>query len=454
MAIPGTCPVGTASIGTECEGVASKYLAVDAFEYDIEIPNFTLTTLGKLQIEDTEYETEPRDLLLQQAGYWFVESIEFSPYQFPDYDSLREQEGITISQIHRLAIESADDSEAGPLNYPDYTNAQGWSQNSKHSYSYSGPADGAPIYPYVRFDNLIAGATYRIFGTVSTFVGDAGSTLRISCGGSPVVYMNAPGSFDVTVVAEDVKSYVELYPFNRDTVTEVRLDDFYYYETGAGASIEYGHDVPDVIARGAHRVVIEGPLEIGHEVADVGLIQGSLLGIDSLELHTEIDPNSSLVITRDVDLSIELCDLYISIPDIWLGLPVECLSYDSTRERDGGIKLDQVEGGTPQAERWYTEDRFRFKLVWEAITGPVAEGVRGFFERYRYSEFVYTWPEDGTIYRCIVATDLSYNRLRTTRYWTAEIEMVGTEVTPGRARELISKGAMSLNRSGDQAWNT
>jgi len=197
-------------------------------------------------------------------------------------------------------------------------------------------------------------------------------------------------------------------------------------------------------------LAMDAVLELPREVGDVAMTMTHTARGMHVDFPWDIDPDGTLAVVQRNRLTIETNELFHGVPDIWLFLPSKCLSYSSTRERDGGLKLDQAEGGTPQAERWYTEDRYRFRLVWEAVDAETMEGIRGFFESYRYQDFIFYWREDNTQYRAMIAKDVQANRVQTFGYWNAEVEIVGTQVNQEVVDQLMSKGMRKYNGPGSK----
>lgn len=212
--------------------------------------------------------------------------------------------------------------------------------------------------------------------------------------------------------------------------------------------MDYGFEVEELVIEQPAQLVIADAVVYTTEVADPVIGQRRLVTIPDMEIPWLVDANETLTITQRCKLQIEANEVYHGIPNLWIFLPTSCLSYNSTRVRDGGLLLDDTPGGTPQVGRFYTEDRYRFRLEWEAVNAEMVEVLRGFFERYRYQEFLFTWPEDDSVYKAIIAADVKIDKVTDHKRWTGSVDLVGTEVPEVEANELLKRGMQSFNLPG------
>jgi len=151
------------------------------------------------------------------------------------------------------------------------------------------------------------------------------------------------------------------------------------------------------------------------------------LTIPSVDYRIDI-PGVSIQSPRN--LVIDSNDLTFSIPEIWVFFPQGCVGLSSTRVIDGGLLIDRDPDGSESTDRWYTEDRYRFKIKWDHISAQVAKAIDGFFRSYRYQETSYKWAGDGQYYIVMLSNDVNIHQNGADDDWQATIEFIGSKLTP------------------------
>lgn len=135
---------------------------------------------------------------------------------------------------------------------------------------------------------------------------------------------------------------------------------------------------------------------------DLSLISEHALTGDDVDYAYALDDTP---VAQTQDLTMENVDYYFSTSDPLMFLPRECMSYQTTRELDTGIRTQFSPGEDPLAETNYGQTFYTFTLVWEMVDDRVRKGVEGFFQTYLHEEFNYNWPGDGEAYVCTMLGD-------------------------------------------------
>ena len=206
-------------------------------------------------------------------------------------------------------------------------------------------------------------------------------------------------------------------------------------------NLDYQIEIPDVLVEQIHPGNVAPP-DWYFDIPNVQIGQTQAPIVPTVEYRYEF--STPITTTQTHVLKIDSVNYSYSIGDIWMFLPQECVSHNSSRTIDGGLLIDRKPEGTPSTDRWYTEDRYRIIVKWDYVSRKTAFALDGFFRSYRYQETIYMWPGDKRFYLMSLVDDPEINQADSLDSWTASIEMVGSLLTP--ANPVLAR--LKLKRIG------
>jgi hypothetical protein len=218
---------------------------------------------------------------------------------------------------------------------------------------------------------------------------------------------------DHTMITSNVEYNLELDDITITQTQGINIQD-----------VDFRFDIEDPAVKQTQKLVSTN-IDYAFEVDSPAVVQTHAIHPQGLEFSFDI-PDSAVQQTHVITPG--NIDWFFSIPNVWIFPPQECIGFDSTMEVDGGLLVDLLPDGTPNVNRWYTKDRYKFVIKWDHVARKTVLALEGFFRAFRYQEVLFYYPADKSYYQLVLADGVNAIQESHMDDWSVTLEMVGDYV--------------------------